>query len=105
VLRGIESGFLHPSLAEDLAMSPLGGAKPLVAPEADWQADLADLQGELSRVRADLAQARRSVKAGAERIADLEEALAQLRASWTWRIGRMVTGPAGRLRRRLRRPH
>jgi hypothetical protein len=101
VRRGIERGFLHPSLAEDLAPGPAGGIAAPVLPEAD----VAALQGELSRVQAELAQARRRVKADAERIADLEEALAQLRASWTWRIGRMVTGPAGRLRRTLRHPH
>lgn len=83
VLGGIEEGHLHPSLADDLSLSPAQLAR--------------------ARMRGELAQARRSVGASAERIADLEESLASLRRSWTWRIGRCLTGPLARLRAALRR--
>jgi hypothetical protein len=97
VRRGIQSGFLHPTLAEDLALSPAYGAiaRPAGAPTDDLERDLA-------RARAEVAEARRSLEACAEHAADLEEAIARLRGSWTWRIGRLVTGPLGRLRRARR---
>jgi hypothetical protein len=103
VLRGIEYGFLHPSLAEDLAPSPASGAISPAAPEADVRANVDPLERELSQVKAELAETRRHLKAHAECIADLEEALAELRSSWTWRIGAMLTRPLGRLKRTLRR--
>jgi hypothetical protein len=99
VRQGIESGFLHPTLAEDLALSPAraaGGARPAGPPTSTLEADL-------GRARAELAEARRRLSACADRIADLEEEIADLRASWTWRIGRLVTAPLRRLRRVWRR--
>jgi hypothetical protein len=101
VLAGIESGWLHPSLAEDLSLSPASGAASVTAPLA--AAPGGALEQDLARARAEVAEARRRLQACAEQIADLEEALAGLRASWTWRIGRLVTGPLGRLRRAMRR--
>ena len=71
--------------------------------EADAGADVGALEQELSQTRAELSEARRRVKAHTERIAGLEEALADLRGSWTWRIGEMVIGPLSRLKRMVRR--
>ena len=99
VLRGIAEDHLHPALADDLSLSPAHRT-----PTADTDAGDASLGRELARVRAELGESRRSLRASAERIADLEEALIRLRDSWTWRIGRLLTGPLGRLRAALRRP-
>jgi hypothetical protein len=93
VWRGIEAGYLHPSLAEDLPRRP--------APESSPGAG--DRERDVALARAEAAQARRSLGECAERVADLEEAIARLRRSWTWRIGRLVTGPLGRLSRARRR--
>jgi hypothetical protein len=98
VLRGIENGFLHRSLADDLPLHPDYQALPPPA----GAGHIPTL--ELSGARGELAEMRRRLHACAERAADLEEALADLRGSWTWRIGRLVTGPLGRLRRILRPP-
>jgi hypothetical protein len=103
VLRGIEEDHLHPSLADDLPLSPTHRHIPSGTPVADTGVDAASLKSELNRVRADLAEARRRVRASAERIADLEEIVASLRDSWTWRIGRCLTAPLSRLRMALRR--
>jgi hypothetical protein len=102
VLHGIEYGFLHPSLADDLCLSPVRHAAA-ASPAAGDQPDVGALERELFRARAELAEARCRVTAHAEEVADLEETLADLRASWTWRIGRMVTGPLSGLRRAMRR--
>jgi hypothetical protein len=99
VLRGIDEGFLHPSLADDLHNHP---ASPSIA-ERDGGADPGGARRELSRLRGELAEMRRRASAAAERVADLEEMLASLRGSWTWRIGRLVTGPLSRLRAWRRR--
>jgi hypothetical protein len=95
VRRGIESGFLHPSLAEDLPRRPGPGAGAPPGP--------GDLERDVALARAEAARARRSLSECAEQVADLEEAIARLRRSWTWRIGRLVTGPLGRLRSARRR--
>jgi hypothetical protein len=105
VLRGIESGFLHPTLADDLALSPAHGTSSPTLPPGDHPAGTRTgaLEHDLAHARADVAEAPRSLKARAERIADQEEAIAGLRASWARQIGRVVTAPLGRLRRTLRR--
>jgi hypothetical protein len=103
VLQGIEQGHLHSSLADDLPLSPAYRPIPSRTLAADTGVDVASLQGELIRARAELAEARRSIRASAERIADLEEILDSLRGSWAWRIGRLLTGPLARFRTALRR--
>jgi Glycosyl transferase family 8 len=101
VVRGIEAGLLHSSLADDLPLSRDYRTRPAGA--AGDGRDGSASGPELTRLRDELGDARRRLRASEERVADLEETIASLRASWTWQLGRLVTAPLGRLRRLRRR--
>ena len=74
-----------------LRAEPLGAEVPLQLARAHET-----LEHERERRRKTSARLRRQRR---EREA-LEKELEQLRASWTWRVGRLVTGVPGRMRRR-----
>lgn len=95
VEQGIANGFLKPALAGCLPLAPApegAGTTARVDPTARWRS--LELEARAARGEALMAQVRASA---------LAEELRQIRHSWTWRAGRLVTAPAGLAKRVLRR--